>query len=76
VRRADCPACHGTRWHKNTRKADMCPLAYERKLDRAIEWYWNLSGFEYNKRLLKSRRHKALKRIAEREQRRATEETA
>jgi hypothetical protein len=49
------------------------PEYRERKLERNREWYWNLSGFEYNRLLLRLRRNKGLKRIEQREQRRQEE---
>jgi ribosomal protein L32 len=42
-------------------------------LNKKEDWYWSLSGFEYNRRLLHSRRLKALKRMEQREQRRQEE---
>jgi hypothetical protein len=43
----------------------------ERERERRRERYWNMSGFEYNRELLRLRRQKALKRMAERNARRA-----
>lgn len=45
-------------------------LEPERDRERFRKWYQDLSGFEYNKLLLRVRRHKAMHRMAERNKRR------
>jgi hypothetical protein len=45
---------------------DQQPENEERVAERKARWYWNLSGVEYNLRLLKSRRQKGLARMARR----------
>jgi hypothetical protein len=42
----------------------------EKQCERMRERYWNLSGFEYNRLLLRHRRNKALERMTARNQRR------
>lgn len=39
------------------------PEFRERVLARMREYYWNLSGYEYNRKLLRARRSKALARM-------------
>lgn len=38
----------------------------EKKLAGGREWYWNLSGYDYNLRTLKARRNLALRRRRQR----------
>ncbi len=51
------------------RVADWYAADPERGREKQRRWFANLSGFEYNRRLLKQRRRKALYRRAKRHQR-------
>jgi hypothetical protein len=45
------------------------PVSREQQRERSLDYYWNLSGFQYNRRLLRSRRRRGLQRMAERNSR-------
>lgn len=58
----------GYRWYGGVWRKAEC---IERHRERMREWYWNLSGVEYNHLLLKRRRYQALGRMAKRNERRS-----
>lgn len=51
------------RAYERKRWADMSEADRDRRRDAMRDWYENLSGFEYNRLLLRQRRHQSLGRL-------------